>query len=92
MDEYRGLCGWICFGFFSGLFARAILPGDQNMGIIATTILGVAGAFVGGSIASLLGGGAAFELRPAGFVGAILGAVLILFAGELLFRRSKRRR
>lgn len=91
MDEYRGLCGWICFGLFSGLLARAILPGDQNMGLIATTLLGIAGAFVGGSVAALLGGGDPFVLRPAGFIGAVIGAIGILWLSEVLFRRKRRR-
>jgi len=92
MEEYRGLCGWICFGFFSGLIARALLPGDQNMGIVATTLLGIAGSFLGGSVASLLAGGPFLALRPAGFVGAVLGAIAILWVGEALFRRGRRRR
>lgn len=90
-EEYRGLCGWICFGFFSGLIARAILPGDQNLGFIATTLLGVAGAFVGGAIGALFRGGDPFALHPAGFVGAVLGSVLLLWLGEVLFRRRRRR-
>lgn len=86
-----GICSWICFGFFSGLVARAIMPGDQNMGWIATTLLGIAGAFLGGWLGSLLGGGSPTgEIQPAGFIGAVVGGIVILFLGELLFRRSRR--
>jgi uncharacterized membrane protein YeaQ/YmgE (transglycosylase-associated protein family) len=90
MDE-RGFCGWICFGFFAGLIARAILPGDQNMGMIATTLLGVAGAFVGGAVAAFFTGGNLQTFAPASFVGAVLGAIGILALGELLFRKTRRR-
>jgi len=49
-----GLCGWVVFGFFAGLVARAIMPGKQGLGLIATSLLGIAGSFVGGFLASLL--------------------------------------
>ena len=90
MDE-RGFCGWICFGFFAGLIARAVLPGNQNMGIVMTTLLGVAGAFVGGAIAAFFTGTGIERIQPASFIGAVLGSVAILVLGELLFRKSKRR-
>ncbi len=76
-----GLCGWIIFGLFAGLIARAVMPGDQKMGLLATTLLGVGGAFMGGFISGLLFRGEFFSLRPSGFIGAVLGAVLLLFIG-----------
>jgi len=88
----RGFCGWICFGFFAGLVARALLPGDQHMGWISTTLLGVAGAFLGGAVASFFTGGNLQTFAPAGFVGAVLGSIAILALGELLFRGGRRRR
>ncbi|WP_341868210.1 GlsB/YeaQ/YmgE family stress response membrane protein [Corallococcus sicarius] len=48
-----GLFGWIIFGFFAGLIARAVLPGNQRLGCLATTLLGVGGAFVGGFLTSV---------------------------------------
>lgn len=86
-----GLCGWIVFGFFAGLIARAIMPGKQGLGLIATTLLGIGGSFVGGLLASLLRGrpGGWFELRPAGFLGAILGAIVLLVLGEMLFKKRR---
>lgn len=86
-----GICGWICFGFFAGLLARAILPGDQNMGWIATTLLGIAGSFLGGWVASLVTRSETSGWEPAGFIGAVLGAIGILALGELIFRRRPRR-
>ncbi|MGA9522015.1 MAG: GlsB/YeaQ/YmgE family stress response membrane protein [Myxococcaceae bacterium] len=82
-----GLCGWIIFGFFAGLIARAVMPGDQKMGLIATTLLGVGGAFMGGFLTGLFFRGDLFSLRPAGFIGAVLGAALLLFIGGAMNKR-----
>jgi len=64
-------------GFVVGLIARAILPGSQSIGIILTTILGIVGSLVAGFV------GQALNLyqagQGAGFVGSIVGAILVLF-------------
>ena len=44
--------GWIVFGFVIGVIARFLMPGPQPMGIILTTVLGVAGSFLGGYLGS----------------------------------------
>jgi len=82
-----GLCGWIAFGFVAGLIARAITPGSQRMGFIATTLLGIAGSFAGGVIASIIHGGSIFVIYPVGFVGAVLGAVVLLVLGSALSKK-----
>jgi len=77
-----GLCLWIVFGFFAGLLARAITPGQHRMGFIRTTLLGVVGSFVGGVLGALISGRNMMVLEPSGFLGAVLGAVILLaFAG-----------
>jgi uncharacterized membrane protein YeaQ/YmgE (transglycosylase-associated protein family) len=87
-----GLCGWIVFGFFAGLVARAVMPGEQKMGFIATTVLGVAGAFTGGVLSTLLFGGGQFHyFQPSGFIGAVIGALLLLAAGGAMNQRRHRR-
>ena len=78
------ICVWIVFGFFAGLIGRALMPGAQKMGFIMTTVLGVCGSFVGGSIAAVISGGDPFRLRPAGFLGAILGSIVLLIIGEMV--------
>lgn len=86
-----GLCGWIVFGFFAGLVARAVVPGKQGLGCIGTTVLGVAGSFMGGFLASLLfGRGNWRDPAPVGFIGAVIGAIVILVVAELLFGRKRR--
>jgi len=79
-----GLCSWIVFGFFAGLLARAITPGEHRMGFIRTTLLGVVGSFVGGLLGALITGRDVMIVEPSGFIGAVLGAVILLgFAGWL---------
>ncbi len=74
-----GLLAFIVFGLIIGLIARALMPGRQSMGLVATALLGMAGSFVGGLIASLIYGGRMFELHSAGVIGSILGALLVMF-------------
>ena len=49
-----GILLFIVFGFIVGLLARAIMPGTQKMGFVATTLLGIAGSFVGGFLVALI--------------------------------------
>jgi uncharacterized membrane protein YeaQ/YmgE (transglycosylase-associated protein family) len=85
-----GILAWIVFGFIVGLIARAIVPGRQQMGFIMTTALGIAGSLVGGLVATAIGGGSTTELHGAGFLGSILGAVLlVVIAGAALGSRRR---
>lgn len=85
-----GLCGWIVFGFLAGLIARALMPGSQKMGLIATTLLGVAGSFAGGFVWNLLSPGRDWlALRPSGFIGSVIGAILLLVLGAALTKRRR---
>ena len=71
---------YIIVGFIIGLIARAIMPGAQHLGIIMTTLLGIAGSIVGGFIGRLFSKpepGSAFH--PAGFILSIMGAIILLF-------------
>jgi len=77
-----GLLWTIVVGFVVGLIARAIMPGRQVMGIIMTTVLGVAGALLAGYAGQALG---LYQLgEPVGFAGAIVGALLLLFIYDRL--------
>lgn len=76
--------GWIVFGFFAGLIARAVMPGEQKMGFIKTTLLGIGGAFAGGAALALLRGQDPFGLHTTGFLGAIVGALGLLLLGRVL--------
>jgi uncharacterized membrane protein YeaQ/YmgE (transglycosylase-associated protein family) len=83
-----GIIAWIVFGFIIGLIARALVPGKQGMGFIMTTLLGVAGSLIGGLVASAIWGGSASRFEPSGFIGSLIGAiVLLLVAGMAMGRR-----
>ena len=77
--------GWIVFGLFVGALAKLLMPGKDPGGIIVTMLLGIAGAVVGGFVGRLLGWYGPGE--PAGFVMALLGAVLLLF----IYRKAVKR-
>jgi len=85
-----GIIAWIVFGLVIGLLARALVPGKQSMGLILTTVLGIAGSLIGGLVASALGGGRTGEFSSAGFIGSLIGAiVLLLIAGAVLRPRHR---
>lgn len=75
-----GILAFIVIGLLAGLIARAILPGNQSMGLVATTLLGMVGSLVGGLIGSLFSRtGRIFDLHPTGIIMSVLGAILVLF-------------
>jgi uncharacterized membrane protein YeaQ/YmgE (transglycosylase-associated protein family) len=85
-----GIIAWIVFGFVVGLIARAVVPGRQAMGFVMTTLLGVAGSLIGGLIASALSGGSATAFQPVGFIGSLIGAVVLLvIAGFVMGPRRR---
>ena len=77
-----GIISMIIVGFIVGLLARAIMPGDQKMGIIMTIILGIIGAVVAGYLGGALGLYAPGE--GAGWIGSIVGAIIVLFVYGLI--------
>lgn len=87
-----GLFSWIIVGFLAGAIAKAIMPGDQRTGWLATLALGAGGALVGGFIGSALfdiGLGTIWDLRTWGL--AIGGSVLVLFVWGLLTKNKSRK-
>lgn len=69
--------GTLFIGLIAGLIARAIKPGDDNMGWIMTAVLGVAGSFVASYAGAALGWYAPGQ--PAGFIASVVGAMALLF-------------
>ena len=81
------IIGTIIVGFIVGLIARAIMPGTQKMGIIMTSILGIAGSMVasyGGAFLGLYGPGSA-----PGWIAAVVGAIVVLFVYELVRKNMR---
>jgi uncharacterized membrane protein YeaQ/YmgE (transglycosylase-associated protein family) len=77
----------ILLGLAAGIIAKLIFPGKENMGWIMTTLLGIAGSFLSTYLGQFL---KIYEPgETAGFIGAIIGALIILFVISL-FRRKPR--
>jgi uncharacterized membrane protein YeaQ/YmgE (transglycosylase-associated protein family) len=84
-----GIIGWIVLGLFAGVIAKLIMPGDDPGGIIVTTLIGIAGAIVGGLIASALDIGDLDEFFDIGtWLIAIAGSLLLLAIYRLIVDRG----
>ncbi|EKU29448.1 GlsB/YeaQ/YmgE family stress response membrane protein [Alcaligenes sp. RM2] len=81
-----GIISMIIVGFIVGLLARAIMPGDQKMGWIMTTILGIVGSFVAGYLGQTMGWYVPGE--GAGWIGSIVGAIIVLFIYGLVSKKA----
>ena len=81
-----GIIGTIFIGLIVGLLARFLKPGDDSMGWIMTILLGI-----GGSLAAPYGGQAIGIYKAgegAGFIGAVVGAVILLVIYGLVSKKS----
>ena len=67
--------GLLIVGLIIGVLARLLVPGRQRIGLAFTLMLGVLGALIGGTIASVIDAGEMFELNFVGFVAAVLTSV-----------------
>ncbi len=79
------LTAFVIVGLSVGFIARLLVPGPDPMGWIGTIVLGIVGSFVGGFLGSLLFTGRAV-LEPSGWVGSIIGAVIVLLIRRRLAR------
>lgn len=81
------ILGTILVGFIVGLIARAVKPGNDRMGLIMTTLLGIAGSFIARYLGMALG--LYNEGEPAGWIASVIGAILLLVVVGML--RGRRR-
>jgi len=87
-----GIIAWIVLGLIAGAIAKAILPGRQGGGWIATLVIGVIGALLGGWIGSAIFGIGLEEFWSIQtWLVAILGALLVLVIWGFITRGSNRR-
>lgn len=86
------MIGFIVAGLVIGALARLLKPGKQNLGLIATLLLGLAGSVIGGLVANLLGTGEIFELNVVGFIVAVIASIALVGVAEGLTGRRKNRR
>ena len=87
------ILGWIVCGFLVGVCARFLVPGRQYLTLTMTTVLGIAGALLGGFLYSLVRGGSvqSFSLSGHnwyGWIVSILGAVLLLWVYPRFYPRK----
>ncbi len=86
MSDY-GFLGWIVIGALAGIIAKAVMPGRDPGGCIVTILLGVAGAMLAGFLGNALGWYR--QGQGAGFIAAIIGAIIILFVYRLIAGRRR---
>ena len=77
----------IIIGFIVGLVAKFLMPGRDPGGFIITTLLGIVGALVATFLGQALGIYGAGQ--SAGFIGAVIGAIVVLFVYHMLRGRSR---
>ncbi len=79
-----GILIWILLGLIAGALAKLIMPGRDPGGWIITILLGIAGAFVGGFIGSLVGLGEVGGISIGSIITATVGAIVLLFIYRLV--------
>ena len=88
MSQYLadyGWLGWILIGLLAGLIAKAITPGRDPGGCLVTIVIGIAGAVLAGFVGQQMGW--YDQNEGAGFLAAIVGAILILIVYRMIAGR-----
>jgi uncharacterized membrane protein YeaQ/YmgE (transglycosylase-associated protein family) len=86
------IIAWVILGILAGAIGKAIYPGTQGGGILGTMLLGIVGAFIGGSLMTFFSTGTlqltAASLSIPGIVVAVIGAIVAIFLWGLVTRRA----
>jgi uncharacterized membrane protein YeaQ/YmgE (transglycosylase-associated protein family) len=84
-----GIIAFIILGLLAGIIAKAILPGDDPGGIIVTALIGIAGALIGGFLASALFGAHPLDefFDISTWLTAIIGAIILLLIYRMVVSR-----
>ena len=84
----------IVIGLIAGAIARLVIPGRQDISILMTIVLGIVGSFVGGFLGYLIfhKDGQDGFLQPAGIIGSIVGAIIVLLIWTQVSHRNAVRR
>jgi uncharacterized membrane protein YeaQ/YmgE (transglycosylase-associated protein family) len=83
-----GILAWIILGLIAGVIAKFLMPGEDPGGFFITILIGIAGALVGGAIASAMGWGGVDGLDLGSIIVAVLGSILLLFIYRMVRRRT----
>jgi uncharacterized membrane protein YeaQ/YmgE (transglycosylase-associated protein family) len=84
-----GVIGWIVFGLIVGIVAKFLMPGRDPGGFVITAIIGIVGALLGGYLGRAIGWYQ--EGEPAGFVVAVIGAIILLALYRFMVGRRRLR-
>lgn len=84
------IIGWILFGLIVGFIARALVPGKDNIGLLATIGLGILGSVVGGLVLSLFTGRISLS-NPVGWIGSVVFAIILLVIYNKVTGRKRTR-
>ena len=84
-----GIISWLVLGLIVGAIAKFILPGRDPGGLIITSLIGIAGAFIGGAVSSTLGFGSFTGFNFRSIIIAVGGSILLLIGFRLI--RGRRR-
>jgi uncharacterized membrane protein YeaQ/YmgE (transglycosylase-associated protein family) len=84
-----GIIGWILLGLLAGIIAKVLLPGDDPGGFIITTLIGIAGALLGGFLARALDIGDPIDefFDISTWLAAIIGAIVLLLIYRVVVSR-----
>ena len=86
------LIAWVVLGLLAGAIAKAIVPGTQGGGLLSTLVLGVIGAFIGGSLLIFFQTGSLALTAPGlsipGVFVAVLGAIIAIYLYGLISRSN----
>jgi uncharacterized membrane protein YeaQ/YmgE (transglycosylase-associated protein family) len=80
------ILGWLLFGLIVGAIAKMLMPGRDPGGWVVTILLGIAGSFIGGFLAQAILGR---NDNTAGWIGSIVGAIILLFVYRLIVGRKR---
>lgn len=84
LPHVANLLSWVFFGLITGVVAKIVLPGQENLGWVRTIIVGIAGAFLGGFIASSMGYSVLIGWNVMGFAAAVGGSLILLIINRLV--------
>jgi len=82
-----GIVLWIVFGAFAGWIASVVMKTDSSQGIMTDVVMGVVGAVVGGFLMGLVGQSGVTGFNVYSLVVAVIGAVVVIYAGRMLRNR-----
>jgi uncharacterized membrane protein YeaQ/YmgE (transglycosylase-associated protein family) len=86
IEEIMGIIGTILIGFIVGLIAKMLMPGRDPGGFIVTTLIGIAGSLLATFLGRTLGW---YQVgQSAGFIAALIGAILLLVIYRMVRRKT----